>query len=80
MSVRSLPGRLYRAEQTRELDRLAGEAGLSGEQLMERAGRAAFELLVQRWPDLSRPAILCGGGNNGGDGYVIARLALEAGL
>ncbi len=80
MSLRSLPGRLYSAEQTRELDRLAGEAGLSGEQLMERAGRAAFELLVQCWPELSRPAILCGGGNNGGDGYVIARLALEAGL
>lgn len=80
MSVRSLPDRLYSAAQTRELDRLAGEAGLSGEQLMERAGRAAFELLVQRWPGVTRPAILCGGGNNGGDGYVVACLAREAGL
>lgn len=75
-----LPDRLYTAAQTRELDRLAGEAGLSGEELMERAGRAAFELMVQRWPRVANPAVLCGGGNNGGDGYVIARLAREAGL
>ena len=80
MPLRSLPDRLYSAAQTRELDRLAGDAGLCGEELMERAGRAAFELLMQRWPRLSRPAILCGGGNNGGDGYVVARLAREAGL
>ncbi|MFP1677789.1 NAD(P)H-hydrate dehydratase [Alloalcanivorax sp. C16-2] len=80
MPLRSLPDRLYSAAQTRELDRLAGDAGLSGEELMERAGRAAFELLVQRWPGLSRPVVLCGGGNNGGDGYVVARLAREAGL
>lgn len=75
-----LPDRLYSAAQTRELDRLAGEAGLSGEELMERAGRAAFELMLQRWPRVTNPAVLCGGGNNGGDGYVIARLAREAGL
>ena len=80
MPVRSLPEALYSADQTRELDRLAGEAGLSGEELMERAGRAAFDVLLSRWPDVSRPAVLCGGGNNGGDGYVVARLAREAGL
>jgi ADP-dependent NAD(P)H-hydrate dehydratase / NAD(P)H-hydrate epimerase len=80
MPVRSLPEALYSADQTRELDRLAGEAGLPGEELMERAGRAAFELLLSRWPATSRPAVLCGGGNNGGDGYVVARLAREAGL
>jgi len=80
MPVRSLPEALYSADQTRELDRLAGEAGLSGEELMERAGRAAFALLLSRWPRVARPAVLCGGGNNGGDGYVVARLAREAGL
>ena len=62
MPVRSLPEALYSADQTRELDRLAGEAGLSGEELMERAGRAAFDVLLSRWPDVSRPAVLCGGG------------------
>jgi NAD(P)H-hydrate epimerase len=80
MPLRSLPEALYSAEQTRELDRQAGAAGLSGEELMERAGHAAFELMLSRWPDVSRPAVLCGGGNNGGDGYVVARLAREAGL
>ena len=52
MPVRSLPEALYSADQTRELDRLAGEAGLSGEELMERAGRAAFAVLLSRWPDV----------------------------
>ena len=80
MPTIELPGRLYTASQTRELDRLAGAAGLSGEELMERAGRAAFALLVQRWPRVTDPAVLCGGGNNGGDGYVLARLARQAGL
>lgn len=79
-SSSGLPGRLYSAAQTRDLDRLAGEAGLDGEVLMERAGQAVFDLLLQRWPRVSNPAVLCGGGNNGGDGYVVARLAQEAGL
>ena len=80
MPTIELPNRLYTAAQTRELDRLAGAAGLSGEELMERAGYAAFSLLVQRWPRVTNPAVLCGGGNNGGDGYVLARLARQAGL
>ena len=57
MPVRSLPEALYSADQTRELDRLAGEAGLSGEELMERAGRAAFDVLLSRWPDVSLWAV-----------------------
>lgn len=80
MSMTELPDRLYTVEQTRELDRLAAASGLSGEELMERAGRALFELMLARWPKVSAPAVLCGGGNNGGDGYVLARLAREAGL
>ena len=73
--------RLYRAEQVRELDRLAIEAhGIAGYELMVRAGEAAFAALRQRWPEAERISICCGGGNNAGDGYVIARLALLAGL
>ena len=53
MPVRSLPEALYSADQTRELDRLAGEAGLSGEELMERAGRAAFDAVS--YPPLALP-------------------------
>ncbi|MDG2526224.1 NAD(P)H-hydrate dehydratase [Stenotrophomonas sp. HITSZ_GD] len=47
--------------------------------LMQRAGLAAWELLQQRWPQARRIAVVCGTGNNGGDGYVLARLAQLAG-
>lgn len=77
---RPLPRALYTAAQTRELDRLAIAGGIPGAELMERAGRAAFDLVRERWPGARRIAVLCGGGNNGGDGYVVARLAAEAGL
>lgn len=47
--------------------------------LMQRAGAAAFELLLARWPQAQRIAVACGTGNNGGDGYVLARLLHRAG-
>lgn len=76
----SLPVNLYRAEQVRELDRLVIEQGqIPGIELMERAGSAAFTTLQSLWPETRQMAVICGGGNNGGDGYVIARLAHEAG-
>ncbi|RFF32878.1 NAD(P)H-hydrate dehydratase [Wenzhouxiangella sediminis] len=72
---------LYRAESVRELDRRAIEVhGIDGYDLMRRAGRRAFEILRGRWPEARAVTICCGGGNNGGDGYVVARLAKEAGL
>ncbi|MFP5383678.1 MAG: NAD(P)H-hydrate dehydratase, partial [Gammaproteobacteria bacterium] len=46
---------------------------------MERAGQAAFASIQRRWPQAQRILVLCGGGNNGGDGYVIASLARRAG-
>jgi NAD(P)H-hydrate epimerase len=76
-----LPIELYRAAQVRELDRIAiEERGIPGYTLMNRAGEAAFALLRQRWPQVHQIAVICGGGNNGGDGYVIARLLRQAGL
>jgi len=76
-----LPRALYTAEQVRGFDRLAIERfGVPGLELMERAGRAAFDLLRRRWPQAGRLAVLVGTGNNGGDGFVVARLAREAGL
>lgn len=73
--------RLYRAEQVRDLDRLVIQAhGVAGYELMNRAGLAAFRALRARWPEARKLTVCCGGGNNGGDGYVIARLAREAGL
>jgi NAD(P)H-hydrate epimerase len=79
--MKTLPQALYRAAQVRELDRIAiAELGLPGAELMERAGRAAFHELRRRWPRARRIGVVCGSGNNGGDGYVVARLAAEAGL
>jgi NAD(P)H-hydrate epimerase len=79
--MRALPVELYRAVQVRELDRIAiEEHGIPGYDLMSRAGAAAFELLRQRWPDARRIVVVCGGGNNAGDGYVVARLAHQSGL
>ncbi len=73
--------RLYRADQVRELDRQAIEVyGIPGYTLMRRAGAAVFRAMRARWPEARRVLVCCGGGNNGGDGYVIARLVIEAGL
>ena len=55
-------------------------AGRSAQAMMEDAGRAAFQLLRQRWPHADRILVYCGGGNNGGDGYVLARLASVSGF
>ena len=79
--MRELPVELYRAAQVRELDRIAIEKhGIPGYTLMQRAGAAAFDWLRQDWPRARRIVVVCGGGNNGGDGYVLARLARQAGF
>ena len=79
--MNSLPSNLYRIEQIRQLENLAvNEFAIPAAQLMERAGHAAFEVLRKRWPWCRRIAVVCGSGNNGGDGYVVARLARQAGL
>jgi hydroxyethylthiazole kinase-like uncharacterized protein yjeF len=79
MPDRALP--LYTAAQVRELDHLAiEEAGIPGYTLMTRAGAACWQVLRDNWPDARRVSVVCGTGNNGGDGYVVARLAQAAGL
>jgi NAD(P)H-hydrate epimerase len=76
-----LPEALYTAAQVRHLDRRAIEGhGIPAATLMARAGAAAFAVLRARHPRARRIAVACGPGNNGGDGYVAARLAREAGL
>lgn len=76
-----IPIDLYRAADVRELDRTAIQAqGIPGFDLMSRAGAAAFALLRERWPQARSIAVVCGVGNNGGDGYVVAALARQAGL
>jgi len=81
MSEQPLPKNLYTAAQVRALDRCAiEEHRIPGIQLMKRAGRAAFEVLLQRWPDAEHIHVVCGTGNNGGDGFILAGLAAQRGL
>nr|VFK52248.1 MAG: NAD(P)H-hydrate epimerase [Candidatus Kentron sp. TC] len=76
-----LPNALYRAKEVRELDRIVIEdIGIPGSVLMDRAGFASFRAMRRQWPDAHSIRILCGAGNNGGDGFVIARYAKDAGL
>ena len=71
--------RLYTAAQVRQLDRYAIEQeGIPGYELMQRAGNRAFNELLAAWPGAEKILVCCGPGNNGGDGYVVARLALKA--
>ena len=74
-----LPLALYGAQQLAEIDRRATQGELTGETLMQRAGEAAFRAIAARWPTARRWVVYAGAGNNGGDGYVIAREALRAG-
>ena len=71
---------VYSGNQVREMDReaVAGPE-VSGWELMERAGRSAFALLIETWQEADKLQVICGTGNNGGDGWVVARLAREAG-
>ncbi len=74
-----LPECVWSAAQVRELERRAIEAGATEYDLMCRAGAAALRVLLRRWPTARSLAIVCGAGNNAGDGLVVARLAHAAG-
>ena len=77
----SVSDKLYTAAGTRALDRAAIEDhGIPGYTLMQRAGSAVVEAARAAHPASNAWMILCGGGNNGGDGYVVARLAHEFGV
>ena len=75
---------LLTAAQMRAIEMAAIEAGeVTGLELMERAGRGVVEAVFEEWPELAatshRAVVLCGPGNNGGDGFVVARLLKEWG-
>jgi ADP-dependent NAD(P)H-hydrate dehydratase / NAD(P)H-hydrate epimerase len=61
-------------------DRLAIAGGATGEELMERAGAAVADAVAARHPAGARVVVLAGPGNNGGDGFVAARLLAERGF
>ncbi len=75
---------LLTAAQMRAIEQAAIDAGeVTGLELMERAGRGVVEAIFEEWPELRatshRAVVLCGPGNNGGDGFVVARLLREWG-
>jgi NAD(P)H-hydrate epimerase len=70
---------LYGISQTREIECLAIESGLSALLLMKRAGFRAFNSAQSWFPAVKRVYVLCGAGNNGGDGFAFAQYAHLAG-
>lgn len=70
--------RLFTAAQMRAADAAAAAAGMPTLLLMEAAGRAVAEATRERFPQAQRALVLCGRGNNGGDGYVAARFLAAA--
>ena len=69
--------KIYTAAEMREHEQMAVDEGTTFEQLMENAGQAAAADLLRRFPKVGRALIVCGKGNNGGDGLVIARVLSE---
>ncbi|HRG15195.1 MAG TPA: NAD(P)H-hydrate dehydratase [Pseudomonadota bacterium] len=75
-----LASTLYRVEAVRRIEAQAMRCpGHDAWSLMQRAGAAAFARLRACWPAARRIAVVCGSGNNGGDGYVVATLARAGG-
>lgn len=70
---------LFDVDSVRRLESVARAASAGGA-LMERAGQAAWRVLLDTWPHARRLLVVCGGGGNGGDGYVLARHAHLSGL
>ncbi len=71
--------KLYSADEMSRADNGAQELGISGIVLMERAGAAMAKEMLDSYAPL-RALVVCGGGNNGGDGFVIARELHRAGV
>ena len=77
--MQNLPVKLYTAEQVREMESIViKENDIAGIELMRRAGAAVFSVLKKCYK-FNKLIVFCGSGNNAGDGYVIAKLALKSG-
>ncbi|MFH1976174.1 MAG: NAD(P)H-hydrate dehydratase [Pseudomonadota bacterium] len=70
------------ADEMREMDKATIDFGLPGRILMENAGRGAAQTLISRFADIAgkKVGVLAGRGNNGGDGFVIARCLVRKGI
>lgn len=78
---KQLPTALYSAEAVRKLDSIAiNEYDIAGYELMKRAGKALFNYFQDRYPLARHVTVFCGSGNNAGDGYIFAWLAMQSKL
>ncbi len=81
MNTAELEQPVYSVAQVREIERRAIQGlGIPGYTLMTRAATAALRRLRAQWPRALRLRVVCGAGNNAGDGYVLARMAKTVGL
>ena len=72
--------KIVTAAEMREIDRITSERfGVPSLTLMENAGTAVAEFVLSKYPSAERIGVICGKGNNGGDGFVAARKLQEAG-
>ncbi|NJQ21586.1 bifunctional ADP-dependent NAD(P)H-hydrate dehydratase/NAD(P)H-hydrate epimerase [Pantoea sp. LS15] len=77
----SIPHSIWHADDLRRAEKEAADSlGITLYELMQRAGEAAFNVAHNAYPQSRHWLVLCGHGNNGGDGYVVARLAVAAGI
>ncbi|WP_417566339.1 NAD(P)H-hydrate dehydratase [Marinobacter sp.] len=80
-AAHSLPDALFSADAVRQIDRyVIDQQGIDGFELMQSAAQAAFRHLVRHWRDCGPVLVLCGAGNNGGDGYLVAANAQRHGM
>src|SRR5215468_3758609 len=72
--------KIVSAAEMREIDRVTSERfGVPSLTLMENAGTAVAEFVLSQYPETKRVGVICGKGNNGGDGFVAARKLRDGG-
>ena len=67
--------RVVTTAEMKQIEKRADETGVSYRQMMENAGTAAYKVIREKYPNLEKMVVIAGKGNNGGDGFVVARLA-----
>jgi NAD(P)H-hydrate epimerase len=79
--MQNLPEKLYKVESVVKLEQIAiNQFAIPGYELMKRAGMAVYQVLDSNYTRDNKILVLCGAGNNAGDGYVVAKLASENGF
>ena len=79
--MQALSDKLYSVDSVVQLEQAAiNQFGIPAYELMKRAGEAVFQVLETKYSQHKKILVLCGAGNNAGDGYVVARLAKQAGF